>query len=101
MIPKPLLRPITVLQAIADQYGITVAEIQGVHRDKKTAKVRAIAAICLRDLCELPSTRTGELLGGKDHSTILYAWKKANLLILDVEHMKAILTFNHQEINPS
>ncbi len=68
--------PNAVMAAVASQSGITAEALQGRKRDKKTAMARRMAMYLLREESRLPSTRVGEILGGKDHSTVLYAQKK-------------------------
>jgi chromosomal replication initiator protein len=66
----------SVIAAVAEQTGIDEQSLRGPRRDKKTAMARRVAMYLLREESRLPSTRVGELLGGKDHSTVLYAQKK-------------------------
>jgi chromosomal replication initiator protein len=68
--------PSTVITAVAEQTGVSEDMLRGVRRDKKTALARRVAMYLLREESRLPSTRVGELLGGKDHSTVLYAQKR-------------------------
>jgi chromosomal replication initiator protein len=66
----------TVIAAVAEYTGIEEAARRGPRRDKRTAMARRIAMYLLREESHLPSTRVGEALGGKDHSTVLYAQKR-------------------------
>lgn len=74
--PSAAADPDAVMAAVASQSGITAEALQGRKRDKKTAMARRMAMYLLREESRLPSTRVGEILGGKDHSTVLYAQKK-------------------------
>lgn len=74
--PARATPPATVIAAVAEQTGTSEEMLRGVRRDRKTALARRIAMYLLREESRLPSTRVGELLGGKDHSTVLYAQKR-------------------------
>jgi chromosomal replication initiator protein len=65
-----------VLSAISEFTGVAVDRITGKRRDKATAGARRMAMYMLREEVHLTSTRVGKALGGKDHSTVLYAQKR-------------------------
>jgi chromosomal replication initiator protein len=74
--PSRPATPSMVISAVAEHTGIEESAICGPRRDKRTAMARRIAMYLLREESHLPSTRVGEVLGGKDHSTVLYAQKR-------------------------
>ncbi len=69
-------RPELVVNAVAEHFAIEAEVICGRRRDKHTALARRFAMYLLREESGLSSTRVGTLLGGKDHSTVLYAQKR-------------------------
>ena len=70
-----------VLSAISEFTGVSVDRIVGKKRDKVTAEARRMALYMLREDAHLTSTRVGQALGGKDHSTVLYAQKRFGELL--------------------
>ncbi len=68
--------PSVVISSVAEHMSVGEDVLRGPRRDKKTALARRVAMYLLREESRLPSTRVGELLGGKDHSTVLYAQKR-------------------------
>ena len=70
-----------VLSAISESTGVSVDRIVGKKRDKVTAEARRMAMYMLREDAHLTSTRVGQALGGKDHSTVLYAQKRFGELL--------------------
>jgi len=79
LLSQPPARPpsaTAVISAVVEHMGVDEQTLRGPRRDKKTALARRIAMYLLREESRLPSTRVGELLGGKDHSTVLYAQKR-------------------------
>ena len=66
----------TIQKVIADNYNITVANLRGKSREKKFVIPRQIAIYISRELTESSYSELGEEFGGKDHSTIMTAYKK-------------------------
>ena len=70
-----------VLSAVSEHTGVSVDRIIGKRRDQATAEARRIAMYMLREDAHLTSTRIGQAIGGKDHSTVLYAQKRLEQLM--------------------
>ena len=66
----------TIQKVIADNYNITVANLRGKSREKKFVIPRQIAIYISSELTESSYSELGEEFGGKDHSTIMTAYKK-------------------------
>ncbi|MCI0837007.1 MAG: chromosomal replication initiator protein DnaA [Chloroflexi bacterium] len=79
--PKDVTSIDEVLSAISEFTGVGVDRIIGKRRDKATAEARRMAMYMLREEAHLTSTRVGQALGGKDHSTVLYAQKRFEQLL--------------------
>ena len=79
--PKDVTSIDEVLSAVSEFTGITIDRIVGKRRDKATAEARRMAMYMLREEAHLTSTRVGQALGGKDHSTVLYAQKRFEQLL--------------------
>ena len=76
-----------VLSAVSEHTGISVDRIIGKRRDQATAEARRIAMDMLREDAHLTSTRIGQAIGGKDHSTVLYAHKRFEQL-MEIDNSK-------------
>ena len=66
----------TIQSVIAKNYQISVAELKGKQRDKKFVIPRQIAIYIARQLTEISYTELGREFGGKDHTTMSYAYEK-------------------------
>ena len=64
--------PQDVIQEVSERTGVDIETILGRRRDKRTTHARHMAMYLLREESHLPSTRVGEIMGGKDHSSVLY-----------------------------
>ena len=67
--------PNKILEAVAAQAEIDIKELFGQNRSAKIAVPRQLAMYIL-DKINISSPQIGELLGGRDHSTVLYGIKK-------------------------
>ena len=65
-----------ILEAVAHDGGVDVKDLLGQNRSAKVARPRQIAMYLLRELNETSLPQIGELLGGRDHTTVLYAIRK-------------------------
>ncbi len=74
--PPSLPKPPSVLQAVAAHFGLTLTDLAGPSRARDVAYARHVAVYLLRRhaLCSL--TQIGQLLGGRDHSTALNAYRR-------------------------
>ena len=63
-------------KVIAENYQISVSDLKSKKRDKKYVVPRQIAIYIARELTEIAYTELGNEFGGKDHSTIMTAYKK-------------------------
>jgi chromosomal replication initiator protein len=67
--------PNKILEAVAAQAEIDIDELLGQNRSAKIAVPRQLAMYIL-DKINISSPQIGDLLGGRDHSTVLYGIKK-------------------------
>lgn len=67
--------PNKILEAVAAQAEINLDELVGQNRSAKIAVPRQLAMYIL-DKVNISSPQIGEMLGGRDHSTVLYGIKK-------------------------
>jgi len=60
-----------IINAIADEFGLTVREMIGHSRDAKYVRPRHIAAGLMIELTQMSLPAIGRQLGGRDHTTII------------------------------
>jgi chromosomal replication initiator protein len=75
------LEPDDIVNQVADAFGLSVQSLVGPDRSKDIALPRQIAMYLMRveANCSLP--RIGEALGGRDHTTVMYACQKVTDLL--------------------
>jgi len=72
---KPL-DPKKVVATICDYFGLRESELMGKRRTQALVRPRQIAMYFLRIICKLPLMKVGEVLGGKDHTTVMHGVSK-------------------------
>lgn len=73
---KKDLTPNKILKSVADYYEVKIDEIASRCRKKKVVKPRQISIYLLRNEISLSFPEIGSLIGGRDHSTAIYAYEK-------------------------
>ena len=73
---KKNVPPNKILEYVASQQGISVPDLLGQNRSAKIAIPRQMVMYILREFNEISLPQIGEMLGGRDHTTIMYGIKK-------------------------
>ena len=90
-------QPDEVVRRVADMFGITIERILGRERTKQVALSRQIAMYLLREEANFSLPQIGEVLGGRDHTTIMYGCEKvAELLETDDRLRKQVVDLKEQ-----
>ena len=75
----PKLRDIATLTA--RQFGLRLRDLRGKSRRRAVVVARDVAVYLCRQLTRDSLTRIGEYFGGRDHTTVLHACRKAEELL--------------------
>jgi chromosomal replication initiator protein len=98
LMPEPReIEPGHILTTIAQEYGVTMDELLSQSRSQRVAFPRQIAMYMLREESELSLPKIGELLGGRDHTTVMYGHEKITDLLERDKNLRRKLV-NIQEI---
>lgn len=68
--------PAKVIELVAKEWQVTVDALVGRDRSKKIAQPRQVAMYLLRKETDSSLPQIGEALGGRDHTTVMYAIDK-------------------------
>lgn len=86
------IEPKDVLRAVENVFGISVERLLGRDRSREVALPRQIAMFLLRQEANTSLPQIGEALGGRDHTTVMYACEKvADLLETDDRLRRQVL----------
>jgi len=75
------LKPDDVLKAVSNAFGISNDRLLGRERTREVALPRQVAMYLLREEGGVSLPKIGELIGGRDHTTVIYACQKVNNLM--------------------
>ena len=75
---KKNIPPSKILEVVAEMEGVNVDDLLGQKRSAKIAIPRQLAMYILRQYIEISLPQVGEILGGRDHTTVMYATKKVD-----------------------
>lgn len=91
-----------VLSAVATSFGVSTEKLRGRDRSREIAWPRQIAMYLLREEVHVSLPQIGEALGGRDHTTVMYACDKvADLIERDDRLRRQIIQIREQLYNRS
>lgn len=70
-----------IITATAAYFKLTVDDLYGSSRSQAVAQARQIAMYLCRERTSLSLPKIGQLFGGRDHTTVMYAYKKISELM--------------------
>jgi chromosomal replication initiator protein len=70
-----------VIEAVAKRYGLETERLLGRDRTREVARPRQIAMYLMRQETDASLPKIGDMLGGRDHTTVLYGSEKISELI--------------------
>jgi chromosomal replication initiator protein len=90
------------IRTVADVFGIAVDRILSRDRSQEVALPRQVAMYLLREEARYSLPQIGETLGGRDHTTVMYACDKvADLLERDDRLRRQVIKVREQMYGPN
>ena len=89
--------PDELIENLCTFYRIKPTQIKSPKRDASLVKARQVAMYILRKEFGLPFVEIGNMLGGRDHTTVMHGVGKVENLLLEKkfsEEMTRIINFN-------
>ncbi len=86
------LEPRQVVELVAETFGVPVERLLSKERSRKVVLPRQVAMYLLREEGRISLPQIGEALGGRDHTTVMYACEKvADLLERDDQLRRRVM----------
>jgi chromosomal replication initiator protein len=86
-----------ILDAVADHFGVERAAFEGKSRSRAIARPRQVAMYLLREETGASLPQIGALLGGRDHTTVLYGCERiAGLIEEDAEMRRELVSLRQR-----
>ncbi|MDR6867957.1 chromosomal replication initiator protein [Microbacterium resistens] len=76
-----IISPTDIITATAGYFKLTVDDLYGSSRSQQIATARQIAMYLCRERTNLSLPKIGQLFGNRDHTTVMYAYKKISDLM--------------------
>ncbi|MCD2498560.1 MULTISPECIES: chromosomal replication initiator protein DnaA [Microbacterium] len=76
-----VISPTDIINATAAYFKLSVDDLYGSSRSQAVATARQIAMYLCRERTSLSLPKIGQLFGGRDHTTVMYAYKKISDLM--------------------
>lgn len=90
-----------IVEVVSEHFGITVDQIMSKSRSNDVAKPRQITMYLCKQMTDLPLDSIGQLLGGRDHSTVIHGVKKVTDEISSDKNFKQTVETIRKKINPN
>lgn len=99
---KPLeITPQLIVEVVSEHFNITVDQIMSKNRSSDIAKPRQIAMYLCKQMTSQPLDSIGQLLGGRDHSTIIHGVKKITSEYETDDVLRNTIDTIKKKINPN
>ena len=85
-VQKAVLPPDRILDAVCNYFEVKRSEIRGPRRHKAISNPRAICMFLLRKYTDFSYPNIGRFMGGKDHTTVIHAYRKIERQMKDPDH---------------
>ncbi len=86
-----------IIEQVASHFGLEIAALQGRGRSRTIARPRQIAMYLIREETGESLPRIGALLGGRDHTTILYGCERiSDLMEEDADTRREVVTLRQR-----
>jgi chromosomal replication initiator protein len=92
--PTPAHRQITIsqiIESITDHFDIRLSDLQGRRRSRSIAFPRQICMYLARDLTSHSLEEIGGYFGGRDHTTVLHAYRNIDKLCDHDENVRRLV----------
>jgi len=76
-----VIQPTDIITATAQYFRLSVDDLYGSSRSQSVATARQIAMYLCRERTNLSLPKIGQLFGNRDHTTVMYAYKKISELM--------------------
>lgn len=77
-----------IIKVVATRFGVKIHDIKSQKKNKNIATARQVAMYLARNFTSSSYPDIGDKIGGRDHSTVIYAYNKISKLLDSDEHLR-------------
>ena len=96
---RSTFEPSRVVDVVASVFGITPEKLLGRDRTREAALPRQVVMYLLRQEANVSLPQIGQVLGGRDHTTVIYACEKVADLMEKDERLRRQITQIRDQLN--
>ena len=96
---RTLLHPDTIIDAICDFYSVKSTQIRGERRNSFLVRPRHMCMYLLKQETRLTYIEIGNLLGGRDHTTVMHGVDKVRLLLETQERVREEIEYLKKKLS--
>ena len=85
------LNPEKIINTVCDFFKVTKEDIIGKKRNREIVEPRQMCVYLIDEMLNIPLQAIGDLLGGRDHTTIMHARDKISNQMKSNQHMKTLI----------
>jgi len=85
------LTPEKIINTVCDFFKVTKEDIVGKKRNREIVEPRQMCVYLIDEMLNIPLQAVGDLLGGRDHTTIMHARDKIGNQMKTNQHMKTLI----------
>ena len=78
-----VITPQAIVHATADYFELSIEELNSKSRTRTLVTARQIAMYLLRELTDMSLPKIGDMMGGRDHTTVIHADRKIRELMAE------------------
>jgi chromosomal replication initiator protein len=82
------LTPQSIIACVTKYFGISMDDMTGKSRDKSIVVPRQIAMYLVREETSASLEQIGQLLGGRDHTTVMHGWDKMSSAVQEDHQLR-------------
>jgi chromosomal replication initiator protein len=95
----PSITPNLVIETVAKSFQLSPSDLKSGRRDREAALARQVAMYLIKQETNCSLAQIGTVLGNRDHSTVIYAYKKIEGYINTIPDLKRKILDIQQTIN--
>jgi len=95
---SPFLHPDMVIDEICRFYNLKPTQLKGAKRDAFLVRARHLCMFLLKEEAQVTLSEIGNLLGGRDHTTVMHGVEKVRVLLQNSEKIKGELSVLKEKI---
>lgn len=99
--PRQTLHAEQIIQVVCHNFSIKREELLGQNRKKRFATPRHVAQYLIRKFTKLSYPEIGELFGGRDHTSVLHAYRRISEQIEKDENMRSLISYLSRQLTES